>query len=267
MSVSLFSDLITLSDNQFICAGDLVELQLTVSDPDIAVNVNWQPDEVIVSGQGTPVVSVQPSQSTWVGVEVMGANECMLQDSILVEISPLSFLDVEAFADPVLIPLGDNSQLLVDPIGAYDYSWSPPDGLTSSTAPDPMASPPVTTTYTVTVIDNDLNGSCAKNDTVTVKVFEFLCSFPSVFVPNAFSPNGDRYNDQLLVRGRYIESFQLRIYDRWGEMVFETSEKDKGWDGTFKGRPLEPAVYVYHLDVICIDGQENFEKGNITLIR
>jgi gliding motility-associated-like protein len=59
----------------------------------------------------------------------------------------------------------------------------------------------------------------------------------------------------------------LMIFDRWGEKVFESTDQNNGWDGRFKNKPLDPDVYVYHLKVICIDGQENLIKGNITLLR
>jgi len=59
----------------------------------------------------------------------------------------------------------------------------------------------------------------------------------------------------------------LRIYDRWGELVFESNSKNVGWNGTYKNNPVDPGVFVYYLDVICYDNQEFFKKGNITVIR
>jgi len=59
----------------------------------------------------------------------------------------------------------------------------------------------------------------------------------------------------------------LRVYDRWGEKVFETSDQSLGWDGTFRGKAVDPAVYVYYLEATCIGNEEFFKKGNVTLIR
>ena len=59
----------------------------------------------------------------------------------------------------------------------------------------------------------------------------------------------------------------LKIYNRWGELVFETDKQNVGWDGTYKGKLVDPAVFVYHLSVICVDKQEYFKKGNVTVIR
>ena len=73
-----------------------------------------------------------------------------------------------------------------------------------------------------------------------------------MFIPNAFTPNGDNENDVLFVRGRNVEKMYLKIYDRWGELVFETDKQSVGWDGKFKGELVDPAVFVYHLEVKLI---------------
>ncbi|MCB0814863.1 MAG: gliding motility-associated C-terminal domain-containing protein, partial [Flavobacteriales bacterium] len=93
------------------------------------------------------------------------------------------------------------------------------------------------------------------------------CDEPDIFVPNAFTPNGDGSNDLLFVRGRFITELDFQVFDRWGEKVFETSDQNVGWDGTFRGKPVDPAVFVYHLTVRCEDGQRYFKKGNVTVIR
>jgi gliding motility-associated-like protein len=82
-----------------------------------------------------------------------------------------------------------------------------------------------------------------------------------------FTPNGDKENDVLYLRGRNVEVMHLKIYNRWGELVFETDKQTVGWDGTYNGKPVDPAVFVYHLSVKCVDGQEFFKKGNVTVIR
>ena len=110
-------------------------------------------------------------------------------------------------------------------------------------------------------------GICAKSDSVTVTVYEFVCGEPIIFLPNAFTPNDDGENDVLYLRGKNLSDLYLAIYDRWGELVFETQDQEIGWDGTYKGKLAEPAVFVYYLEAECIDGQEYFKKGNVSLIR
>ena len=128
---------------------------------------------------------------------------------------------------------------------------------------DPVATPDESTTYYVLISD----GECSVLDSVRVFINELICGRPFVFLPNAFTPDGDGDNDVLFVRGENIESLYLTVYNRWGEMVFETRDKNVGWDGTFRGEPADPAVFVYYLEVFCIDGQEYFEEGNVTVIR
>lgn len=86
-------------------------------------------------------------------------------------------------------------------------------------------------------------------------------------VPNAFTPNGDGKNDILYVRGAAVESFTFRVYNRWGQMVFETSDLKKGWDGTWNGKPQEADAYAYTLTATFIDGSTTSKSGHITLLR
>ena len=97
----------------------------------------------------------------------------------------------------------------------------------------------------------------------------------AISVPSIFSPNKDGINDIIKVHGYGIKEYKLIIYDRWGEKIFEDSgsplpsgEVGGGfWDGTFKGKLLNSAVFVYILDAVFVDGTEFHEKGNITLLR
>ncbi len=110
-------------------------------------------------------------------------------------------------------------------------------------------------------------------DDVTV----FLCSDtitppPPVtenylYVPNAFSPNGDGNNDFLFVRGKNIQELTFKVYDRWGQRVFETNNINEGWDGKYNGQEMENAVFVYYLTLTYADGKTEVKKGNVSLIR
>ncbi len=88
-------------------------------------------------------------------------------------------------------------------------------------------------------------------------------------VPNAFSPNNDGHSDLFTLQGwpPCVSSFSISIFDRWGEKVFETEDASKGWDGNFKGKALDPAVFVYYIKAKTFGGNEITKKGNISLIR
>lgn len=87
-------------------------------------------------------------------------------------------------------------------------------------------------------------------------------------VPNAFSPNDDGHSDIFMLHGwEYcVASFSLVIFDRWGEKVFETENSYEGWDGKYKGKPLDPAVFVYYIKARSFGGDNISRKGNISLI-
>jgi gliding motility-associated-like protein len=95
----------------------------------------------------------------------------------------------------------------------------------------------------------------------------YLNAEPEVFIPNAFSPNGDENNDVLYIRGNCLKDVALKVYDRWGELVFKTHSISTGWDGTFEGKAAAADVYVYILDYVLFNDKIKREKGNITLIR
>jgi len=120
--------------------------------------------------------------------------------------------------------------------------------------------------YTVTV--TDANG-CTRNAAITLGDPGVPCDdiIPHAVVPNAFSPNGDGENDVLYVRGEGVTQLSFIVYDRWGEKVFSTTTLNNGWDGTFRGKELDPAVFTYYLHAIFIDGSDKIEKGDVTLTR
>ncbi len=87
-------------------------------------------------------------------------------------------------------------------------------------------------------------------------------------VPNAFSPNNDGHNDVFQLQGwKNVTKFTIIIYDRWGEKVFESNDPEIGWDGIYKGKLMEPGVYVYYISATVISGEKIIKKGNISLIR
>jgi gliding motility-associated-like protein len=225
--------------------------------------ITWSPASVVQAGQGQPTVTVALSAPQYLYVTVETAQNCIIQDSVFVNVSSLNPLSVVANANPLVILPNTSTQLLGQPTGSYTYNWSPSQNLSSATTQNPTALLDQTTLFTLTVSD----GLCSGSDTVLVKVYDSICQEPFVYIPNAFSPNKDGNNDKLYVRGQYIFEFVFRVYDRWGELVWETSNINDGWDGTYRGKLLDPDVYDYYLQVTCIGGLENIIKGNITLIR
>jgi len=166
--------------------------------------------------------------------------------------------DINAGAD-VSIVSGSSTMLQATSNGS-SYQWTPVTSLNNPSVLNPTASPVATTTYTLLVTNN--NG-CISTDFVVVSVeYENV-----IFVPDIFSPNQDGQNDILFVRGKNIVELDFILYDRWGEKVFQTSSTTNGWDGTFRGAPMNSAVFVYYLKAKFSNGETINEKGNISLIR
>jgi gliding motility-associated-like protein len=92
---------------------------------------------------------------------------------------------------------------------------------------------------------------------------------PSIlYIPTAFSPNGDGINDELMVMGKGFKSVTFDIYERWGQRVFGTTDYHIGWDGTFQGgQKCSPGVYAYRVHVDFLDGTSQTKTGNVTLVR
>ena len=120
-----------------------------------------------------------------------------------------------------------------------------------------------TTVFTVTATDS--NG-CTGTARIEIKVRPPQCA-DDVFIPTAFSPNGDNNNDELMVRSNYITDMELIIYNRWGQEVFSTKDQTIGWSGRLNGEELSPDVYAYWLKARCQDGEEIIKRGNVSLLR
>jgi len=125
-----------------------------------------------------------------------------------------------------------------------------------------IASPEVTTTYVVIV--TDANG-CTATDSLTVIVVE--CTVETLFIPTAFSPNGDGLNDMLniTVDGEF-DRINFRVQDRWGKTVFETDNTTTGWDGRYNGKLLSTDAFGYCLQIFC-NQDVVVRQGNITLVQ
>lgn len=125
-------------------------------------------------------------------------------------------------------------------------------------------SPVTTTTYTATM--TDVNG-CIDTDDAIVTI-EIDCG--ELFIPTAFSPNGDAVNSsfRIKIKPDCVKELNLKVFDRWGEVVFETTSPDGSWDGKFKGKELDSGVFVYVLEIMLdTDTELQKFKGNLTLIK
>jgi gliding motility-associated-like protein len=157
----------------------------------------------------------------------------------------------------------------IQPSGVYFYAWSPTSGLSCANCPNPVARPQETTTYWLRIENAQ---GCWAEDSVLLRV---RAAEVTVYAPNVFSPNGDSHNDYFTLfastdRVAVIEV--LQIFDRWGNLVFEgqhlpIGREQAGWDGSWRGRELPPAVYTWHARLRLSNGTQQQLAGSVTLVR
>lgn len=253
---------VELDQEVTLCIGDTIQLEVInlVGDD---LTYSWSPQEFIVEGENSNAPLVNPLATTLFEVSIENDFGCQLDTSILVNI--FNFVPpLEAEADPDTILLGESSLLLATMGDSYTYLWEPSGSLDFFDLSEVLATPETTTTYKVIVRDE--NG-CINEALVTVVVLILECGEPYVFIPSGFTPDGDGLNDELEVYGNNITEMHLVIYNRWGELVFESFDQSEKWDGTFKGNELPAGSFGFYLEVVCDDGETYIKKGNVTLLR
>ena len=146
----------------------------------------------------------------------------------------------------------------------YTYLWTPDNSLDDPTLANPIASPSDTLSNSYTITVTDSNG-CQNIDVDTV-VIRAIDS--RVVIPSAFTPNNDGRNDTLFLIGLGIKDLlEFKIFNRWGELVFETQDIKQGWDGKFKKEPQEIGRYVYFYIAETLLGDKREGKGDVALLR
>lgn len=248
--------------DESICIGDTAAIIVDAMGQD-GLLFAWSPAEDIIGPVNSPSILVSPIEDKTYNLDISNAVGCTLDTMVRIQL--FNFIPpLEITADQDTVREGESTQLQATENGGYIYQWQADPSLDHWDISNPIASPVETTTYLLDI--RDQNG-CLNQAFITIVVFNPGCLPPFIYVPNAFTPNGDGRNDLFKVYGDPIDEIELVVYDRWGEKVFESDQKDAGWDGTFRGKVLSPDVYAYYVRVACFDGQEYITKGNVTLIR
>jgi len=189
---------------------------------------------------------------------------CNQKDSGFAKIIVYHSAPIVAFtASPTLVQYNNPVIFTDNTTGATSYLWSFGDGDTSMVfAPKPHN---YTTdgSYNVCLVAKDTASPCS--DSVCTLITVHI--IPILDAPNAFSPNGDGKNDVFYAKGQGMATIDFKIFNRWGQLVFETHDLSIGWDGTYNGQPQEMEVYVWTLEGTALDGSHVFKKGNVTLLR
>lgn len=247
-----------------ICFGQTTSVTVTTasggSGPPYSFNVDNGPLSPL--GINTPILAGEHL------IRVFDSKGCTYEEIITVDQPPPVIVELE---DEITIDLGDSITLIPiiqSIVGVDEYMWNNGSTLTCNDCPEPTAFPQGSTTYTLTVIDQ--NG-CMGSDNITIRVSKRRY----VFIPDAFSPNLDGVNDVFSVyTGKGVVSINsMRIFNRWGDMMYENTDIEPsslgtvGWDGRFNGRMMDTGVYIYAVEITFLDGTTLLYKGDLTLIQ
>ena len=240
-----------------ICEGDRVQLIATG-----ASTYFWSP----ATG-----LSCTDCPDPWVDVQsttlytVTTTDACFANPTAesLVEVMPRPTVD--AGSDQAIAP-GQSITLVGDGVGNGPllYWWEVDGQRVCTDCPEWTLVPSAGAEYTVWVEDGL---GCVASDRVSIEV-DNSCVDGRFDAANAFTPNADGFNDEFVIRYNGPATVdRIRIYNRWGELLFETEDPEVHWNGIFRNKLLDPGVYVYYMEGICEDNQKFLHVGNVTLVR
>jgi gliding motility-associated-like protein len=217
-----------------------------------AYTISWSPNL-----GSTPTLNGLGPNDT-LTIFVTDANDCGASETYV--IPGLADFELLSWASNTSILEGES--VVLNASGAVNYSWTPTQDLSCASCPSTTATPDITTQY---IVSGTLDNGCSDQDTLLITVTQ-LCG--TVFVPTIFYPAAQGAEDQqICIYGNCVASCLLVIYNRWGEVVFETTDQQQCWDGTFRGVALPSDVFAYKLQVALQDGTSVVKSGNINLLR
>lgn len=235
-----------------VSAGPDVEFCANATRP---IQVSGTTGATFRWSDGTEGAIIRPTTSGTL-VVTASLNGCTITDDVGVRIKPIPQFSFTKEA-ALCIGDGESTSLVVRGTSGLSYSW--PDVGSSASAITVNRSG----SYSLVVTNTE---NCVVREVANV---QDRCE-PRVFIPEAFTPNGDNINDMLQIFTAYTVDFELRIYNRWGEVVFVSNSPEQKWDGSYKGTAYPPMVYAYTVTY----GSQYFperprvtKRGSIALIR
>ena len=251
----------TVSSDTAVCPNNKVQLSITTIDTSIiGAHFAWSPSQLLdQSNIANPLAVMQDHDQVFKLIITSGL--CIADtESIHVHINPQPI--IHASGGTTTNPNAE-IPLTVASAESLQYRWIAKDSLSCHDCKNPILYP--LESQTVNVIATNIYG-CIANDSLLIQVTN--CDPTAIFVPNTFTPNGDGQNDKLYMRSKTVHQLNyFRVFDRWGAVVFETTQNTDGWDGYINGALAQEGVYVYHIQGKCDNDYDVHTSGSITLIR
>ncbi|MEO6903381.1 MAG: PKD domain-containing protein, partial [Bacteroidia bacterium] len=253
---------ITAKEVAAICSGESVQLNAYGNTN----KFKWIPNADLNDANIANPVASPPKPITY---HVIGysANSCPDDTAkVLVRVNELPKIELTADTTIIIgVPIQLNA--IVNNLIPMSYLWTPSNYLSCVKCPNPLFTGSENSIYFITVKSEE---GCIATDTINIHLF---CE-DGIFVPNAFTPNGDGLNDVFYPQSKGYGLVQsLLIFNRWGELVFEQkqfplNDPTYGWDGTFKGNKIQGAqVFVYAMKVKCLSGKSYSYTGKVTIVQ
>ena len=240
-----------LTKEDDICSRNMGKVLINVTGGEAPYTYYW--DNSLVS---SPII-----EKLGVGaynLKVNDVNGCNVDTAITLvnnDIPPVTILNTD-----ITINIGE--MLSLTATNAPDYLWTPAESLSCADCATPTARPLESTTYIVTTVTGQ---NCIKSDTLHV----YVSHSQSLFVPNAFTPNSDGANEVFRAKVKGVAKYRLAIFNRWGELLFETNDPLSGWNGRYKNMLQPIGAYVYLIEYTYLGKEEKVlaQKGTFMLLK
>jgi gliding motility-associated-like protein len=240
-----------------ICPGDNFFGFVFGSGDGVTPTYQWYPSTGLNCPTCTEVFVSPPGPIQYL-IERTDEFGCKDSATMDVAIRPLPNVIITN-GDSITVPYNTEVNLIAT--GSQTYSWSPSWAMSNSNIANPIIQPKESALYYVYGLDS---ASCAGKDSIWVEVDK---SNPTV-MPTAFTPNGDGVNDVFRPWNKKFENFQeFRVFNRWGQEVFNAKGIDNGWDGTYRGENCDMDTYYYTVRLAYPDGNVKTLRGEVLLVR
>ena len=250
---------IALSGKFEVCNGDSAFVQANNLLPSVPlINYFWSPNSNLNYSIDSSSVWFFPNSSSWLYVQVQNQNGCELKDSIFIAVNNYPISDsIWASKNPIYI--GESTTLNIQT--NENVLWEFGDSAKQ------IVVAPITDSLFVVEIYNDFG--CSIYDSIFIIILDVFCDEGKIKIPTAFTPNNIWPNNTYRITDTdgLITSFKLEIFNRFGQKVYSSNNKNAKWDGTYQNELLVPQVFDFYLELECFGGKRLFKKGNITLIR